>query len=243
LAGTTLAPAAAEKNTRNAAAIEHEKINVAAPLSNFRRFQPFSLMSEPGNNIAAFQLQSIRRRAMNELIPAERIENRIYLIRGQKVMLDKDLANLYEVKTKALNQAIGRNIERFPEDFMFQLTWPETERLRSQFVTLKNKASNKRGLHAKFLPYAFTEQGISMLSSVLRSRRAIEINIMIMRAFVRLRQILSTNKDLSYLFRELKGKVDRHDAEIGLIIRAIEKMIAVEIKPKKRIGFKIGKDD
>jgi len=187
---------------------------------------------------------------MNELMPIERIESKIYQIRGQKVMLGQDLAELYGVHTKALIQAVKRNHERFPADFMFQLTWAETERLRSQFVTLKSGKSNLKSQFVtsswggrRKLPYAFTEQGISMLSSVLNSRRAIEINIMIMRAFVRLRHVLATNKDLSYLFRELKGKVDRHDTEIGLIIRTMERMIAVEAKPKRRIGFKAEKDD
>ena len=104
---------------------------------------------------------------------------------------------------------------------------------RSQFVTLK------RGHNIKYLPYAFTENGVAMLSTVLHSKRAIEINIQIMRAFVKLRQVLSANKDLSYLFRELKGKVDRHDAEIGLIIKAIEKMISYEKRPKTKIGFAV----
>ena len=173
---------------------------------------------------------------MNELIPIERVESKIYFIRGQKVMLDRDLSELYGVPTKALNQAVKRNMERFPADFMFQLTWAEAERLRSQFVTL-NQARQKRGRHIKHLPYAFTEQGVSMLSSVLSSPLAIEINIFIMRAFVRLRKVLTANKDLSYLFKELKHKIDQHDVEIGLVIKAIEKMIAVEKKPKGKFGF------
>lgn len=178
---------------------------------------------------------------MQEIVPIERIENKIYVIRGQKVMLDKDLSELYGVPTKALNQAVKRNMKRFPADFMFQLTWTETERIRSQIVTL-NQASQKRGNHIKHLPHAFTEQGVSMLSSVLSSPRAIEINILIMRAFVRLRKVLNTNKDLSYLFKELKHKVDGHDIEIGLIIRAIEKMITIEKKPKGKIGFITNKE-
>jgi len=173
---------------------------------------------------------------MKDMIPIGSIENKIHLIREQKVMLDRDLAELYGVPTKVLNQAVRRNQERFPGDFMFQLTWAEAEHLRSQIVTLENIAS-KRGRHIKYLPFAFTEQGVSMLSSVLNSSRAIEINILIMRAFVRLRQVLAANRDLTYLFKELKHKVDQHDTEIGLIIRAIEKMISYKSKPKAKIGF------
>ena len=176
---------------------------------------------------------------MNNLIPIERIENRIFFIRGQKVMLDFHLANLYGVQTRTLNQAVKRNNKRFPDDFMFQLTWEEAKRLRSQFVILKD-SEIKRGKHIKFLPYVFTENGVAMLSSVLRSEKAIEVNVQIMRAFTRLRQILSKNKDLTYLFRELKHKVDKHDIEIGLVIRTIEKMSAHENKPKRKIGFVVG---
>jgi len=177
---------------------------------------------------------------MKDLIPIERIENKIYLIREQRMMLDFDLALLYGVETKVLNQAVRRNLNRFPDDFMFTLSKQEIIRMsqfaisssRSQFVTLK------RGYNIKYPPHAFTENGVAMLSSVLNSERAIEVNIQIMRAFTRLRQIVTRNKDLTYLFKELKHKVDRHDTEIGLIIRAIEKMIAVETKPKQKIGFK-----
>lgn len=168
---------------------------------------------------------------MNELIPIERIESRIYVIRDQRVMIDRDLAELYGVSTKVLNQAVRRNEKRFPSDFVFRLNNKEKNELVTncdRFKLLKHSSSS---------PYAFTEQGVAMLSSVLNSEKAIEVNVLIMRAFVRLRQVLSTNKDLSYLFRELKGKVDRHDVEIGLIIKAIEKMIAYEKKPKERIGY------
>ncbi len=167
---------------------------------------------------------------MKDLIPIGSIENKIHLIRGQKVMLDRDLAELYGVPTKVMNQAVRRNPERFPGDFMFQLTWAEAEHLRSQIVTSSHGGR-------RYLPFAFTEQGVSMLSSVLNSSRAIEINILIMRAFVRLRQVLAANRDLAYLFKELKHKVDQHDTEIGLIIRAIEKMTSFEKKSKGKIGF------
>ena len=118
------------------------------------------------------------------LVPVEIIQNKIYLIRGHKVILDKDLAELYNVSTKQLKQQVHRNLKRFPIDFMFELTWKETESLRSQFVTLK------RGEHIKYLPYAFTEQGVAMLSSVLNSDRAIEVNIQIMRVFTKLREMM-----------------------------------------------------
>ena len=171
---------------------------------------------------------------MNEMIPLERIENRIYLIRGQKVMLDSDLAALYGVPTSRLNEQVKRNLKRFPPDFMFSLT-------RQEIVNISQIAICSNIKHSKNIN-AFTEQGIAMLSSVLNSEKAVEVNIMIMRAFVKLRQVLATNKDLNYLFKELKHKVDQHDNEIGVIIRTIEKMIAYEKKPKEKIGFKVEKE-
>lgn len=173
---------------------------------------------------------------MSKLIPIERIESRIFTIRGQKVMIDRDLAELYGVKTKALNQAVSRNAKRFPKDFIFQLNDKEKQEL----VTICDHLSELK--YSYRLPYVFTEQGVAMLSSVLKSERAIEINVLIMRAFVKLRKVLATNKDLNYLFKELKHKVDQHDLEIGLIIRAIEKMIATETKPRSRVGFKVEKE-
>jgi hypothetical protein len=172
-------------------------------------------------------------------IPAERIERSILLIRGQKVMLDRDLAYLYGVTTKGLNQAVKRHKDRFPEDFIFQLTmeeakiwWTEVKGvgLRSQIVTLK------RGEHIKYRPYAFTEHGILMLSSVLNSERAIKVNIEIMRAFVRLRQILSSNKELSRRLDELENK---YDAQFRVVFEAIRQLMrpAEPEPPKRRIGF------
>src|SRR5512136_2664272 len=130
------------------------------------------------------------------------IESKMFMIRGQKVMLSHHLAELYEVEPRALNQAVKRNIERFPEDFMFQLTEEEEALLRSQIVTLKTG----RGQHSKYLPYAFTEQGVAMLSSVLNSERAIQVNIEIMRAFVRLRQMLASHADLARKLQALESK-------------------------------------
>jgi len=143
---------------------------------------------------------------MKGLVPQELIEQKIFVILGQKVMLSMHLAELYGVTTGALIQAVKRNIDRFPSDFMFQLTWKEVKSLRSQFVTLDNSKKViprsqfvilESGKNVKYLPYAFTEQGVAMLSSVLRSKRAIQVNIAIMRAFVRLKQVLATHKELA----------------------------------------------
>jgi len=173
---------------------------------------------------------------MKGLIPEESIESKIFLLRGQKVMLSIHLAKLYGVKVKVLMQAIKRNIERFPEDFMFQLTLEEAKSLRSQFVTLNNKGS-KRGKHLKFMPYAFTEQGVAMLSSVLHSKKAVQVNIAIMRAFVKLRQILFHHKELAYKLEELERKISGHDEDIQNIFEAIRQLMAPPEKPKRRIGF------
>ena len=174
-----------------------------------------------------------------ESIPQEIIAKRIYLIRGMKVMLSTHLAEMYEVQVKVMIQAIKRNINRFPEDFMFQLTWDEMKSLRSQFVTLKNRkqGTSKKGQHIKYLPYAFTEQGIAMLSSVLNSERAIQVNIAIMRAFVKLRGILSSRKELVSKLNELERKLEKHDMEIGAIFEAIRQLMIPPEKPKRRIGF------
>ena len=169
---------------------------------------------------------------MNEFIPSERIEKAILLIRGQKVMLDYDLAELYGVETKILNQAVKRNMKRFPGDFMFQLNFQEVRGLRSQFVTLK------RGQHIKYRPYAFTEHGILMLSSVLNSERAVQVNIAIMRAFVRLRQALSTNKELANKLAELERKLQSHDEHIRSIFDAIRQLMDPPEPPRRRIGFR-----
>jgi len=154
------------------------------------------------------------------------------MIRGHKVMLDRDLAELYGVPTKVLIQAVKRNIERFPQDFMFQLTWDEVDSLRSQFVTLKH--NRKRGTHSKYLPYTFTEQGVAMLSSVLRSKQAIQVNIVIMRAFVKIRQIITTHKDLAEKLNELGRKTTRHDAEIRAIFDAIRQLMIPPVKKKEK---------
>ena len=176
---------------------------------------------------------------MKNLIPREIIENKIYLIRGHKVMLSPHLAKLYAVEVKALIQAVKRNIERFPEDFMFRLTWDEVQSLRSQFVTLEKIATSTKGGHFKYEPYAFTEQGVAMLSSVLNSKRAIQVNIAIMRVFVKLKQILSTHKDLVHKLEELERKTEKRDIEIQGIFEAIRQLMAPPPEKSRRIiGFR-----
>jgi hypothetical protein len=168
------------------------------------------------------------------LVPVERIENAILVIRGQKVLLDTHLAALYEVEIKALNRAVKRNAERFPDDFMFQLTAEEAARLRRQIGTLNGSASQARGRHRKYLPYAFTEQGVAMLSGLLNSPRAVAVNIEIMRAFVRLRQMLLKNADLS---RKLAALEKRYDAQFKVVFDAIRGLMEPLPKPRRRIGF------
>jgi hypothetical protein len=152
--------------------------------------------------------------ATQAAIPVERIAQKIYLIRGQKVMLDSDLAELYEVETKVLNQAVRRNIERFPEDFMFQLVPEELENLRSQFVTSSSGYGGRR-----YLPYAFTEQGVAMLSSVLRSERAVEVNIAIMRTFVKMRELMASHVELARKIEAMEKKYDEQFQEVFTIIK------------------------
>jgi len=180
------------------------------------------------------------------LVPAEHIEHAILVLRGQKVLLDSDLAALYAVPVKALNRAVKRNIERFPADFMFQLTDDEVsllrrhfgtsnahgaESLRSQFGTSKAEAAGR------YLPYAFTEQGVAMLSSVLRSPRAVQVNIEIMRAFVRLRQMLQQNTDLA---RKTGGPGKEYDGQFKMVFEAIRDLMTLRPRRRPRIGFRKG---
>ena len=167
------------------------------------------------------------------IIPIERIEQRIFLLRGQKVMLSSHLAELYGVAPKVLIQAVKRNAERFPEDFMFRLTHQEVTLLRSQIVTLKKLG---RGEHFKYLPYAFTEQGVAMLSSVLRSKRAIRMNVEIMRTFVRLRHLLSSHAELAAKLEELEKK---YDAQFKIVFDAIRQLMSEPATPRKQIGFHV----
>jgi hypothetical protein len=168
-----------------------------------------------------------------DLVPVEVIERRIYLIRSQKVMIDSDLAELYQVPTKSLNLAVRRNGMRFPGDFMYQLSQEEADSLRFQTETSKTGRGGRR-----YLPYVFTEQGIAMLSSVLNSDRAVLVNIAIMRAFVKLREIMSTHKDLAHKIDALEGKYAKHDQQIQVVFDAIKKLLQPPVSPKRRIGFR-----
>jgi phage regulator Rha-like protein len=171
---------------------------------------------------------------MKALIPVEMIEKKILLIRGEKVMLDADIAELYEVETKMLVRAVKRNIDRFPSDFMIQLNRKEFENLRFQFGT-----SSKWG-GRRYLPYAFTEQGVAMLSSVLNSERAVKVNIEIMRAFVKLRQMLASNAELA---RKLDALEKKYDQQFKVVFDAIRQlMIPPDTKKKSKIGFRRDKE-
>jgi hypothetical protein len=184
-----------------------------------------------------------------EIIPAEQIALRIRHFRGEKVLLDFDLAALYDVETRILNQAVRRNADRFPADFMFQLTSEEAEKL-SQVVTPSvagHDVSNSSqivmssGKHRgkRYRPYAFTEQGVAMLSSVLNSESAVKMNIAIMRAFVQLRRALEANRELARKFSELERRIDKHDSEIAAILEAIRQLMAPPAKPRREIGFHV----
>ena len=171
----------------------------------------------------------------NSIIPIEKIVTNIFLIRNEKVILDSDLAELYGAETKVLKRAVRRNIERFPNDFMFELTQKEFNSLRSQSGTLK------RGQHTKYLPFVFTEQGVAMLSSVLQSKQAIEVNVAIIRAFVQLRKTLDSSKKISQKIKELESATNErlkgHDDQISIIFEAIQQLIKEEEKPKRKIGY------
>lgn len=178
------------------------------------------------------------------VLSPEDIETKIYLIRGKKVMLDRDLAHLYGVETKRLKEQVNRNCDRFPEDFMFILSWDEEHSLRSQFATLENatikNTAPKKGKHSKYRAFVFTEQGISMLSSVLNSKRAIQVNIAIMRAFVRVRQLISFNKDLVQKLAQLEHKIGHHDQDINELFAIVGRILRYEEQPKKKFGFDTG---
>jgi hypothetical protein len=197
---------------------------------------------------------------MRVVIKPENIARLVFFIRGEKIMLDADLALLYGVSTKALNQAVKRNRGRFPEDFMFRLSRDEVTRLRSQFVTLKSGEDGsgwsrsvtspgsisrsqtvtlKRGQNVKYLPYAFTEQGVAMLSSVLRSARAVDVNIAIMCTFVQLRRLMDTNSDLARKIEKLENK---YDEKFAIVFEAIKQLIAPQAPARKQIGFHVSEN-
>ena len=183
-----------------------------------------------------------------EIVPADQIALRIRNFRGEKVLLDFDLAALYGVETRVLNQAVKRNADRFPSDFMFQLSVEETEMISQrvtssagQTVSDSSQIVMSPGKHRakRYRPYAFTEQGLAMLSSVLNSERAIKVNIAIMRAFVKLREILETNRELAKKFSELEQRVGKHDEEIDAILEAIRQLMAPADRPRREIGFHV----
>lgn len=169
---------------------------------------------------------------MNQLIPVERIENKILVLRSQKVMLDRDLAELYGVSTKLLNQAVSRNLDRFPDDFMFTISNEEFDILRSQFVTAN------WGM-VRFPPRAFTEQGVAMLSSVLRSKRAVQVNILIMRAFFKMREMLQSNDELR---RKINAMERKYDGQFRAVFEAIKQLMEPPPTPKKVYGFRAAKN-
>jgi hypothetical protein len=171
---------------------------------------------------------------MKELILVEVIERKIYLIKGHKVMLDRDLAELYQVPTRRLNEQVKRNLTRFPADFMFQLSDEEAENLRSQFATSSTSHGGRR-----YLPYVFTEQGVAMLSSVLNSERAVQVNIAIMRTFVKLRQMLASNADLA---RKLAAMEKKYDSQFRMVFDAIRELMRPPEPKKRKIGFQRNND-
>ncbi len=168
-----------------------------------------------------------------DIIPIQQVAQAIRFVREERVLLDVDLARLYGVTTGNLNKAVRRNRDRFPADVMFQLTAEETKSLIFQFGISKGRGGRRH------FPYAFTEQGVAMLSSVLNSERAVKVNIAIMRAFVKLRQTLETNRELARQFAELEKRVDKHDEEIGAILEAIRQLMAPSEKPRCEIGFHV----
>ena len=170
---------------------------------------------------------------MNRPHLIELVERRILLIRGHKVMLDSDLAELYGVPTFRLNEQVKRNIKRFPSDFMFRLTAEETKSLRSQIAISNRKGRGGR----RYAPLVFTEQGVAMLSSVLNSERAIQVNIVIMRAFVKLKQLLATHRTLARKLAELEHRLEGHDQEIRSLFEAIRQLMIPPKPPRRRIGF------
>jgi hypothetical protein len=171
------------------------------------------------------------KKSLSPSLAVKLIERRIYLIRAQKVMLDSDVAELYDVPAFRLNEAVKRKAKRFPEDFMFQLTKAEIG-LTSQIAMSKNGRGGRRTA-----PYAFTEQGVAMLSSVLNSDRAVLVNVAIMRAFVKVREIMATHKDLAHKIEALERKYSDHDDEIQVIFKAIKNLLEPPLAPKRRIGF------
>ncbi len=208
------------------------KFAFATSILNFYKqidFLKFELIIKLPN----YNTQMTEKKDHNIMLPDEIISSKIYLIRGQRVMLDKDLAELYEVETRTLNQAVNRNIERFPEMFMFRLTQPEFEILKSQFVTSSWGGTRK-------LPYVFTEQGVAMLSSVLRSKKAIQVNIQIIMVFTKIREMLVDTFGLKLDIEEIKKRLTNQDKNIELVFSYLDELMEKQEnpKPRKQIGYK-----
>lgn len=179
---------------------------------------------QPGNELARLP------------VPIEIIERRIYLVRGQKVILDSDLADLYQVRTKRLNEAVKRNSTRFPADFMFQLTKEENDFLKAANLRSQIATSNYAG--RRYRPYVFTELGVAMLSSVLNSERAVQMNIIVMRAFVKLRELMATHKDLARKIEELERQQQEYGHQLAAIYSVVMRLMAAPRKPKRKFGFR-----
>ena len=180
-------------------------------------------------------LKSVKMKNQSSLpvIPEEIIIRKIYVIRGQKVMIDRDLANLYGIETKVLKQAVKRNIDRFPEDFMFEMTWEEFQNWRSQIVT-----SNSERMGLRYTPFCFTEQGVTMLSCILSSKKAIETNIRIIRVFTKIREMLLTHKDILLRLEQFEKQLGKNSDDIQMIFKALKQFLNPPQEPRKRIGYK-----
>ena len=184
-------------------------------------------------DILDWKIKSMAKTTKELMIPDELVMNRIYLIRGQKVMLDRDLAELYDVDTRRLKEAVRRNIDRFPVDFMFEMTQEELENWRSQFATSN---SEKMGLRRP--PFCFTEQGVAMLSSVLKSETAIRVNIQIIRVFTRMRGMIMTHKDILLQLEKIEKKLTGHDEDLALVFKYLKQLLNPPQPPRQKIGFK-----
>lgn len=207
-------------------------------LIKYNELTLYSLGTDPikvGTDYSSNTIKNmIEKKELQELGTSVVIENKIFIIRGQKVMLDSDLAEIYQVPTRVLTQSIKRNLERFPEDFMFQLSDNEYKSLRSQSVTSKVGRGGRR-----YLPYAFTEHGIAMLSSVLNSPHAIQMNIYIIRAFIKMREILAIDKNLELKLLQFKIELDKRGEDVDQILRILKNLLNEPIKPPGPLGFQI----
>ena len=180
-----------------------------------------------------------KKKHLQHIVPDETIINMIYYIRGHKVMLDRDLAEMYGVETKRLKEAVKRNIERFPEHSMFELSKHEDDSLRTQIATLKKG----RGQHSKYFPYAFTEHGVLMVANVLKSKRAINMSMRIIDVFIRMREMLSTNKDILLKLEQMEKQLSKNNKEIQYIFDVLKELLHAPNKPMRRIGYRMKGDE